>query len=340
LALLLVCLFVSIVTAVSIGPLPIALSEVFSIIAKKIPLLGNLVTSHASPVNQDIVLAVRLPRVFAAALVGVGLATSGATLQGLLRNPLADPYIIGVSAGASVGATIASVLGIGFSVIGSLYSIPLFAFAGAIMTMLIVYSIARSSGGVSMLTLLLVGIAITSLFSAVVTLMRLLSSDMALSIVFWLLGSLNLTTWNYVYLALPFTVVGFFVTFYFARDLNAMSLGEEQARHLGVETETVKKILLVCVSLMTAAAVSISGVIGFIGLLVPHIVRLLVGSDHRILLPSAALTGAVVLIACDTISRTLLSPSELPVGIITALVGGPFFIYLLTTKKGRQRYSL
>jgi iron complex transport system permease protein len=149
-----------------------------------------------------------------------------------------------------------------------------------------------------------------------------------------------LTTWNYVYLALPFTVVGFFVTFYFARDLNAMTLGEEQARHLGVETETVKKILLVCVSLMTAAAVSISGVIGFIGLLVPHIVRLLVGSDHRILLPSAALTGAIVLIACDTVSRTILSPSEIPVGIITALVGGPFFIYLLTTKKGRQRYSL
>jgi iron complex transport system permease protein len=163
---------------------------------------------------------------------------------------------------------------------------------------------------------------------------------MALSIVFWLLGSFNLTTWNYVYLALPFTLVGFFVVFYFARDLNAMTLGEEQARHLGVETETVKKILLVCVSLMTAAAVSISGIIGFIGLLVPHMVRLLVGSDHRILLPSAALTGAVVLIACDTISRMILSPSEVPVGILTAIIGGPFFIYLLTTKKGRQRYSL
>jgi iron complex transport system permease protein len=303
-------------------------------------LLGSLINSTASPVSQEIVLVVRLPRVLAAAIVGVGLATSGATLQGLLRNPLADPYIIGVSAGASVGATIASVLGLGFSVIGALYSVPLFAFAGAIITVLIVYSLAKSSGGVSMLTLLLVGIAITSLFSAVVTLMRLLSTDMALSIVFWLLGSLNLTTWNYVYLALPFTVIGFFVTLYFARDLNAMSLGEDQARHLGVETETVKKILLVCVSLMTAAAVSISGVIGFIGLLVPHIVRLLVGSDYRILLPSAALTGAVVLIACDTISRTILSPTELPVGIITALIGGPFFIYLLTTKKGRQRYSV
>jgi iron complex transport system permease protein len=338
-ALLIVCLIVAIIVAVSIGPLPIALSDVISTILAKIPLLGNLVAHNASPVSQEIVLTVRLPRVLAAAIVGIGLATSGATLQGLLRNPLADPYIIGVSAGASVGATIASTLGLGFSVIGALYSIPLFAFAGAIITVLIVYNLARSSGGVSMLTLLLVGIAITSLFSALVTLMRLLSSDMALSIVFWLLGSLNLTTWNYVYLALPFTAVGFFVTFYFARDLNAMTLGEEQARHLGVETETVKKILLVCVSLMTAAAVSISGVIGFIGLLVPHIARLQVGSDYRVLLPSAALSGAVVLIACDTISRTILSPSELPVGIITALVGGPFFIYLLTSKKGRRRYS-
>jgi iron complex transport system permease protein len=316
------------------------LGDVVSIIAAKIPLLGSVVTTHASPVSQEIVLAVRLPRVLAAAIVGVGLATSGATLQGLLRNPLADPYIIGVSAGASVGATIASALGLGFAVIGALYAIPLFAFIGAIITVLIVYTIARNSSGVSMLTLLLVGIAITSLFSAIVTLIRILSSDMALSIVFWLLGSLNLTTWNYVYLALPFTAVGFFVVFYFARDLNAMTLGEEQARHLGVETETVKKILLICVSLMTAAAVSISGIIGFIGLIVPHIVRLLVGSDHRILLPSAALTGAVVLIACDTISRMVLSPSEIPVGIITAIIGGPFFIYLLTTKKGRQRYSL
>jgi len=339
-ALLLVCLIVAVIVAVSIGPLPIALSDVLSIISSKLPLIGGLVPFQGSPVSQEIVMAVRLPRVLAAAIVGVGLATSGVTLQALLRNPLADPYIIGVSAGASVGATIASVLGLGFSVIGALYSIPLFAFAGAIITVLIVYSLARSSGGVSVLTLLLVGIAITSLFSAVVTLLRLLSTDMALSIVFWLLGSLNLTTWNYVYLALPFTVVGFFVTFYFARDLNAIVLGEEQASHLGVETETVKKIMLVCVSLMTAAAVSISGVIGFIGLIVPHIIRMLVGSDHRILLPSAALTGAIVLIACDTISRTIMSPAELPVGLITALVGGPFFIYLLTSKKGRQRYSL
>jgi iron complex transport system permease protein len=206
-ALLLVCLIVAIIVAVSIGPLPIALSDVISTILAKIPLLGNLVAHNASPVSQEIVLTVRLPRVLAAAIVGIGLATSGATLQGLLRNPLADPYIIGVSAGASVGATIASTLGLGFSVIGALYSIPLFAFAGAIITVLIVYNLARSSGGVSVLTLLLVGIAITSLFSALVTLMRLLSSDMALSIVFWLLGSLNLTTWNYVLIGVAVVII-------------------------------------------------------------------------------------------------------------------------------------
>ncbi len=329
-----------IIVSVSIGPISISLTEVIATLAKKIPLLGSLINSPGSAVNQEIVLAVRLPRVLAAVLVGVGLASSGTVLQGLLRNPMADPYIIGVSAGASLGATIASVLGLGFSVIGSLYSIPIFAFAGAITTVFMVYSISRRAAGISMLTLLLVGIAVTSFFSAMVTLLRLVSSDMALSIVFWLIGSLNLTTWNYVYLALPFIVIGFVISLFFSRDLTALSLGEEQASHLGVETENVKKILLLGVSLMTAAAVSISGVIGFIGLIIPHIMRLIVGPDYRILIPASATAGAIVLIACDTLSRTILSPSEIPVGIITALFGGPFFIYLLTKKKNNHKYNM
>jgi iron complex transport system permease protein len=333
LGILLATLVGIIVVSVSIGPIPISPTDVIAAVTKKVPLLGSLINSPVSAVNQEIVLVVRLPRVLAAALVGVGLASSGTVLQGLLRNPMADPYIIGVSAGASLGATIASVLGLGFSIIGSLYSVPLFAFAGAIITVFMVYSISRRAAGVSMLTLLLVGIAVTSFFSAMVTLLRIVSSDMALSIVFWLIGSLNLTTWNYVYLALPFIVVGFAISLLFSRDLTALSLGEEQATHLGVETENVKKILLFSVSMMTAAAVSISGVIGFIGLIIPHIMRLIVGPDYRILTPASAAAGAIVLIACDTLSRTILNPSEIPVGIITALFGGPFFIYLLTKKK-------
>jgi iron complex transport system permease protein len=336
---LFVTLIVTIAVAAAIGPIPISPIDVYKIIIQKLPFLGNLIQEPLSPVSREVVLIVRLPRVLAAALVGVALSTSGTTLQGLLRNPMADPYIIGVSAGASLGATIAMALSLGFSLFGALYAIPLAAFVGALGTVFLVYTLSRNSEGMSMLTLLLIGIAVTSFFSAIVTLIRLISSDTTLTIVFWLLGSLNLTTWNYVYLISPLVFIGLGVMLYFARDLNSIALGEDQAKHLGVEIETLKQIMLVCVSLMTAAAVSISGIIGFIGLIIPHIMRLLVGPDHRILIPASALAGAIVLIACDTIARTVMSPSEVPVGIITALLGGPFFIYLLTRKKNRSRYN-
>ena len=337
---LFVVLVLVIAVAAAIGPIPISPIEVYKIIIHKIPGLGSLITEPLSPVNQEVILAIRLPRVIAAALIGAALATSGTVLQGLLRNPMADPFIIGVSAGASLGATIAMFFSLGFTVVGALYSIPLAAFAGALVTVFLVYTLAKNTEGMPMLTLLLIGIAITSFFSAIVTLIRLISSDTTITIVFWLLGSLNLTTWNYVYLAAPFVIVGLCIMFYFARDLNAIALGEEQAKHLGVEIETLKKIMLTCVSLMTAAAVSISGIIGFIGLIIPHTVRILVGPDHRILIPASGLAGAIVLILCDTLARTVMSPSEVPVGIITALLGGPFFIYLLTRKKNKSRYNL
>jgi iron complex transport system permease protein len=336
---LFVTLIVTIAVAAAIGPIPISPIDVYKIIIQRIPFLGNLIQEPMSPVSREVVLIVRLPRVLAAALVGVALSTSGTTLQGLLRNPMADPYIIGVSAGASLGATIAMAFSLGFSVLGALYAIPLMAFVGALGTVFLVYTLSKNSEGMSMLTLLLIGIAVTSFFSAIVTLIRLVSSETTLTIVFWLLGSLNLTTWNYVYLISPFVIIGLGVMLYFARDLNTIALGEDQAKHLGVEIETLKKIMLVCVSLMTAAAVSISGIIGFIGLIIPHTVRLLVGPDHRILIPASALAGAIVLIICDTLARTVMSPSEVPVGIITALLGGPFFIYLLTRKKNRSRYN-
>ncbi len=335
---LLIVLLVVIAVCVAIGPIQISPLDVYKIIAQRIPLLDSIFTDPTSTLIQEVVLIVRLPRVLAAALVGVALATSGTVLQCLLRNPMADPYIVGVSAGASLGATVAATLGLGFSVLGALYAIPIMAFIGAIATVFLVYALAKSNEGMSMLTMLLVGIAITSIFSAIVTLIRLISSDMSLTIVFWLLGSLNLTTWNYIYMSAPFIIAGFILAFYFARDLNTIALGEEQAMHLGVDPETLKKIMLTCVSLMTAAAVSISGIIGFIGLIIPHIMRLIIGSDHRILIPASALGGAIILILCDTLSRVVLSPSELPVGIITALIGGPFFIYLLLRKRSRTQY--
>jgi iron complex transport system permease protein len=334
LALLIVALILTIAIAAAIGPVQISPLEVFKIILQKIPLIGGSIKVD-SPLNQEIILSVRLPRVLAAALVGVALASSGTVLQGLLRNPIADPFIIGISAGASLGASIAMVTGIGASIFGLLYSVPIAAFISAVGTVFLIYNLSRIGGSMSMLTLLLIGVAITSLFSALVYLIMLITNAQAQGILFWMFGSLTLASWNYVYMAFPFIIAGLAVILYFARDLNPIALGEEQAHHLGVDTEMLKKILLACVSLVTAAAVSISGIIGFIGLIIPHIMRLLVGPDHRMLIPSSALAGAIVLILCDTLARTVMSPSEVPVGIITAILGCPFFIYLLLrTRRG------
>jgi len=326
---LIVLLILTVAVAAAIGPVQISPLEVYKIILQKIPLIGGSIQVDSPPLTQEIVLLVRLPRVLAAALVGVALASSGSVLQGLLRNPIADPFIIGISAGASLGASIAMVTGIGASLLGILYSVPIAAFVSALGTVFLIYSLSRVGGSVSMLTLLLIGVAITSLFSALVYLIMLISNAQAQGILYWMFGSLTLAGWNYVYMAFPFIIVGLGVILYFARDLNPIALGEEQAFHLGVDTEMLKKILLACVALVTAAAVSISGIIGFIGLIIPHIMRLLVGPDHRMLIPSSALAGAIVLILCDTLARTLISPSEVPVGVITAILGCPFFIYLL-----------
>lgn len=327
LALLIIALIVTIAVATSIGPFPISPLEVFNSILQKIPFLGDSIKVDTT--LQEIVLNVRLPRVLVAALVGIALATSGTVLQGLLRNPIADPFIIGISAGASLGASAALVSGIGASVFGILYSVPIAAFISALGTVFLIYNLSKIGGSISMLTLLLIGVAITSLFSALVYLILLISNEQSQGILFWMFGSLTLAGWNYFYMAFPFVVVGLIVILYFARDLNPIALGEEQAQHLGVEIETLKKILLACVSLITAAAVSITGMIGFIGLIIPHIMRLLVGSDHRMLIPSSALAGAIVLILCDTVSRMVIRPAEVPVSIITAILGCPFFIYLL-----------
>lgn len=332
--LLTLALILTITFAVTIGPMQIPPLDAYKIIIKKIPLIGDLVGGGASSRDEAIVLQVRLPRVLAAAIVGIALAVAGVVLQALLRNPMADPYVIGISAGGGLGASLAIAFGIGLSFFGVLYTISLMAFVFALGTVLLVYSIARTGQGVPMLTLLLVGIAVNSFLLAIVAIIRLVSGEAIHAIMAWLFGSLiRCENWNYVMMALPFIIVGITVIYVFARDLNIILLGEEQALHLGVDTERLKKIMLASATLITAAAVSISGIIGFIGLIIPHIARILVGPDHRILIPSSALAGAIVLILCDTIARTIVRPMELPVGIITSLLGCPFFIYLIRKRK-------
>lgn len=326
-------LLLSITFAVTIGPMHIQPLDVYKIIIKNIPLIGNLVDGGASSIEEVIVIQVRLPRVLAAAIVGIALAVAGVVLQALLRNPMADPYVIGISAGASLGASIAIAFGIGLSFFGLLYSVPVLAFVAALITVIVVYSIARTGQGVPMLTLLLVGIAVNSFLLAIMSIIRIVSGEAIHAIMIWILGSLVTCNWNHVKIALPFVMIGVALIYVFARDLNIILLGEEQARHLGVDTERLKKIMLTSATLITAAAVSISGIIGFIGLIIPHIARILVGPDHRILIPSSALAGAIVLILCDTIARTIIRPAELPVGIFTSLLGGPFFIYLIRKRK-------
>lgn len=298
-----------------------------------INVLWNAAIGGGSPGLQDtIILQIRLPRVLLAALVGLGLAISGAVMQGLFRNPMADPYIIGISSGAALGAALSITLG-GLWGLGGFYSTPVMAFLGAIGASLLVYNIARVGGRVPVATLLLSGIAIASFLSALTSLIMYTAGESLHQIMFWVMGGLWGRSWRHILIAAPPILAGSTVLCLFSRDLNVMLLGDEEAYHLGVGVEKLKLILLGAASLVAGVAVSVSGVIGFVGLIVPHIMRILVGPDHRILLPSSALAGGAFLIWADALSRTVIAPTELPVGIVTALTGAPFFLYLLKKRR-------
>jgi len=271
-----------------------------------------------------VVFDVRLPRILSAAIVGAGLAVSGVVFQGILLNPLADPYTLGVSAGAAFGASLAILLNIGFM---GTTSVPLFAFIGAVGTLLFVMYLSASSGGVSSTSLILSGIIVAAILSAGISFLKYIADEQVSVIIFWLMGSFGSRTWTDVGLALLFVGCGFLIFMFFARDLNLMSLGDRTASSLGVDTRRVTRVLLVTASLIAAVCVSVSGIIGFVGLLVPHMMRLLTGPDNRRLIPISLLAGAILLLAADTITRAVL-PSEIPIGVLTALIGGPFFCYI------------
>lgn len=317
------CLILTMISALSIGPVDIPVLTVFKI-------LFHFPRSWPESYTV-IVMDVRLPRILLGALVGSALAVSGCAMQGLFKNPMASPYILGISSGSAFGASLAIVLGVGIG--AGAFAVPLMAFVFAIGTIFLVYHIARTGRRVRMETLLLAGIAVGAFFTAQVSLMKYVAGDELRSVVFWLMGGLWASSWDKVAIAFPLVLAGIAVIFFFGRDLNLMLLGEEHATDLGVDVEFTKKVVLIFASLMTAAAVSVSGIIGFIGLIIPHIMRIIVGPDHRILLPSSCLVGAIFLIWTDTLARTIIQPTELPVGIITATLGAPFFLYLLRKRK-------
>ncbi len=280
--------------------------------------------------ERAIILSLRVPRALLAGLVGAGLSVSGAIFQALLRNPLADPYILGVSSGAAVGAIIAILMGLSTLSIG----LPLASFIGALLTIFIVFNFGKQDGKIHPNTLLLAGVIIGSFLSALIMFFISISQKEELhTIIFWLMGDFSFSNTQAILIIFPYIFLGFLFLYLRARQLNLILSGEESALQMGVDVERLKLISYLLASLITAASVSVCGLIGFVGLIVPHSVRLIFGPDHRLLLPSSALIGASFLIASDTFARTLLAPTELPVGVITAAFGGPFFIYLLRTRK-------
>ncbi|MBI0583696.1 MAG: iron chelate uptake ABC transporter family permease subunit [Methanomassiliicoccus sp.] len=321
LVILVLTLFLTIVACLSVGVVSIPFDQVLAV------LFGG-----GSERDSWIIWNLRLPRVLLAAIVGASLAIAGATMQGLFRNPMASPSIIGISAGAAFGASLAIVLGVSWA--SGAFAIPAMAFVFSFVTLFLVYAISRDRRGyVPVETLLLAGIAIGSLFNAMVSALQYFAGDRLSGVVFWLMGGLNNATWDQVAISIAPVILGCSLIMILARDLNAIMVGEEQAGNLGINVNQTRMILLVSASLVTAIAVSVSGTIGFVGLIIPHIIRIVVGPDHRILLPASIISGALFLIWTDTLARTIIAPAELPVGIITSLLGAPFFIYLLMSRK-------
>lgn len=315
---LLMILFLILFTAAStVGSVEIPLTEIVSIIR------GN----SGDDTYHKVLLGIRLPRITQAAVVGLGLGVSGTLLQGLLGNPLADPYILGISSGAALGAALAIVLGLGM--LGTQAA----AFVTALITLALVIFLSRLGPDTGGNTLLLAGIAVSTFLSAILSFIMLLSYRQMSSIVFWMMGDFSLVSWKEVLVSTPPILVGTFVMYMYSKELNAIIMGRESAQHLGVEVNKVVLITLACSSLVTAAAVAVSGIVGFVGLMVPHITRMLVGPDNRVLMPFSALMGMIFLVFADALSRTLIRPGEIPIGIITALFGGPFFLYLLKNNR-------
>lgn len=277
---------------------------------------------------------IRIPRLIMAMLVGATLATAGVVMQGVFRNPLAEPGVIGVSSGAAVGASAAIVFGLGF--LGPL-TLPVLAFLGGLAATVVVYASARADGRTEVVTLVLTGIAVNAVGGAMIALFTYLgSTQQREQIVFWQLGSLNGTRWPELAVVAPIAVVGVVACLFFADSLDLLALGERQAEHLGIRVERLRIAAILVIALLTCAAVAFVGIIGFVGLVVPHLMRMILGPGHRLLLPASALGGAVLLLAADLVARTVVPGSELPIGMITALIGGPFFFWLLRRTRRRS----
>ena len=318
-------LMAALVVSAGSGQLPIPADEVAGSLLHRLGIDWLPMPTH--PRGDDTLWTVRFPRVAMAALVGASLAVAGALMQGVFGNPLAEPSIVGVSSGAAVAAAAVIVHGLTFA--GD-WTIAVAAFAGGLLTTLVVYALARSGGRTEVVTLVLTGIAVNAVAGALLAMLMFLGDTQAREqIVFWQLGSLNGSRWPYVAVVAPFAVIGVVLALASARSLDLLALGERPARHLGVHVERLRIGLIVVVALLTAAAVSFCGIVAFVGLVVPHLVRMVTGPSHRLVLPACLVAGSLVLVVADLAARTLVAYSDLPLGMLTSLVGGPFFFWLI-----------
>lgn len=327
-----VLLLLSIVVSLSLGSANLPLSHVWGIILHQLPFLKGSIHTEWAASSEQIILKVRLPRVFLAILVGACLSLAGAGFQGVLRNPLADPYTLGVASGSAVGAAFLILFGF-HTILFGIWTIPLVAFVTGLISLFVVLRLANVQGKYKLETIILSGVVVSAFLGAIVSFMVSMSDQVVNEIVFWLMGSLALRGWSFTFVLMPYLAIGLVVLLSYGRTLNLFALGERQAAHLGVNIKRTRLVVLVVSTLITAAAVSIVGTIGFVGLVVPHLVRLMVGPDYRILLPLSVIFGAIYVLWADTIARTLLSPTEIPLGVVTAVLGAPFFAYLLRRNK-------
>jgi cobalamin transport system permease protein len=327
-------LLVSLVLGVVAGPVDIGVGEILSSLAVHLHLPGA--SSSLSPTDNAILWQLRVPRVVLAALVGTMLALSGATYQGVFRNPLADPYLLGVAAGAGLGATLA--IAYVPNGVDAHRLIPPAAFAGGISAVVVAYAIGRSAGRErDPVTLILAGVTVASFFTAVQAFVQQRHADTLQQVYSWILGGLPTSGWSDVWLILPYVVVASTLMLLYRRVIDVMSVGDEEAATLGINVRRTRLLLVVAATVGTAAAVAVSGLIAFVGIIVPHAIRLLTGAGYRALLPLSAITGAGFLVLCDVIARTAAAPAEIPIGIITAFFGAPFFAIVLRSTRGGSR---
>lgn len=339
---MLVLLPAALVLAMVVGSVPIGLGDIARTLATAALRLlrltgreGASAPDQAAEIAETIILRVRMPRVVLAALVGAALALAGTAFQAVFRNPLADPYILGASSGGALGAATAVILGLPLASAG-FAAAPALALVGSLAAVAAAYGLARRAGGISSLGLLLAGVVVGTWASSLLSLLIYFSGRFLAQIVFWLMGGFGGTSWWSVGVALPYMLAGAAIIAVRAKDLNALALGDETALGLGVDAERSRRALIGGASLLTAASVAVSGPIGFVGLITPHLVRTITGADHWHVLPGSAAAGALLMVLADTLARTVIAPAEVPVGIVTALFGGPFFLWILSRRvRGR-----